>query len=315
MGLFPRSIEEYVALAGVPRGPLSKIYLVDAVNGDDGNPGTSFQQPMATVEAAEAACTAGQHDVVLLLANATAQNLTAVLTWDKAYTHLLGMCAPTHVSQRARIFQGAAVTAVSPSVNITASGCMFKNVMLYQGVANAGNLLNVQVTGGRNYFENVHFAAPGAADHAINTGAALKLNAAEENLFKGCTIGLTTIALATGYSLLLVDGDAARNKFVDCDFVMRAGATTAYFGEMVDGTSILDYLMFDGCQFVNVSTTNAVGTAFLFVNPNADRRILMKNCTGYGLGAWDTTNTDVVLGDMGTPTALDLSGVALAMDG
>ena len=315
MGLFPRNLNNFIALQGIPRGPKSKIYLVDPDNGSDNNPGTNFRWPLASIAAAEDLCVDNQNDCVVYLGGDTSDNLAAVLTWDKSYTHLVGWSAPVPVANRARIFQGAAVTAVSPSVNITGSGCIFKNVMFYQGVADAGNLLNVQVTGERNYFENVHFAAPGNAAHAINTGGALKLNGAGECFFKNCTIGLTTIALATGYSLLLVDGDAARNKFENCDFIMRAGATTVYFGETVDATAILDYLLFDSCRFINVSTTNAVGTAFLFVNPSADRQILMRKCTGFGLGAWDTTNTDVVLGDMGTPTAVDLSGVAIAMDG
>jgi len=315
MGLFPRDIDAFLSIQGIPRGPNSQVYLVDTTNGLAANLGTKLIHPMESIETAEAACTAGQHDVVLYIASASGDNTAAVVTWDKDYTHLVGWCAPCGVSNRSRLFQGAAVTAVSPSVNITASGCIFQNLTLFQGVADAGNLINVQVTGGRNYFENVHFAAPGNAAHAINGGGALLLCAAEECLFNKCTVGLTTVALATGYSLLRVDADSARNTFKDCDFIMRAGATTVYFGEMVDATAILDYLMFDGCKFINVSTTNAVGTAFLFVNPNADRQILMKNCTGFGLGAWDTTNTDVVLGDMGTPTGVDLSGVAIALDG
>ncbi|MFH1743996.1 MAG: hypothetical protein ABIH23_33740, partial [bacterium] len=68
MGLFPRNLNEYVASMGIPRGPLSKAYLVDTVNGSDSNPGTNWQSPLLTLEAAEDLCVADRHDTVLFLA-------------------------------------------------------------------------------------------------------------------------------------------------------------------------------------------------------------------------------------------------------
>lgn len=41
MGLFPRQLTEYVSLLGIPVGPYSNIYIVDPINGNDSNPGTS----------------------------------------------------------------------------------------------------------------------------------------------------------------------------------------------------------------------------------------------------------------------------------
>ncbi len=46
MGLFPKNLNEYLALQGIPRGPYSQVYIVDPANGSDSNPGTSFTQPL-----------------------------------------------------------------------------------------------------------------------------------------------------------------------------------------------------------------------------------------------------------------------------
>ena len=79
MSLFPRNLNEYVASLGIPRGPKSKAYLVDPVNGSDSNPGTSWQAPLKTVTAAEALCVGDRHDAVLFLSGDTADNPTAAI--------------------------------------------------------------------------------------------------------------------------------------------------------------------------------------------------------------------------------------------
>jgi len=316
MSLFPRAIDEYLVLTGIPRGPDSNVYIVDAANGSDSNPGTSYKKPLATIAAAYALCTANQHDVVLVLAGSSGNTLSAALTWSKNYTHLIGMCAPTHAGQRARIFQLSTLTGASPLLTISASGCIFKDFYIFQGVDDATSLINVSVTGGRNYFENVHFAGGGHAAMAINGGASLKLDGAEENLFRHCTIGVDTIAAATGMAGILFDGAAQRNVFEDCHISMYAGNAGAIWVEVADTTGIDRYTIFKDCIFTNTNKANyelTAGFAIPAIAGNRPARIFLKDCMGYGAAVWDANDRGVLMGNMNAVTGADLSGVAVEM--
>ena len=314
MGLYPKAIDEYLALIGIPRGPNSNVYIVDAANGSDSNPGTSFKKPLATIAAAYALCTANQHDVVLYLASSSGINLSAALTWSKNYTHLVGWCAPTHVAQRSRIFQLSTLTGASPLLTISATGCIFRDFYIFQGVNDATSLINVSVTGGRNYFKNVHFAGGGHATMAIDGCASLKLDGAEENTFEDCTLGVDTIAAATGVTCLLFDGEAHRNIFKNCRFTLYAGNAGANFVEVADNTGIDRYNIFENCMFINTVTGTALTSAFVIpAGMGAPRRLILKDCLGLGFSKWDANDRDVLFGNMNAVTGADLSGVAVEM--
>jgi hypothetical protein len=312
MGLYPKELIEFIALSGIPRGPNSHYYLVDAVHGDDGNDGNNFKKPLASLTEAEDRCVTNHHDAVILLSGPTGDTLSAALTWDKSYTHLLGWCAPTRVAQRARIFQLSTLTDASPLITISGSGNVFKDFYAFQGVADTGSLIDVSVTGGRNYFENVHFAGGGHATQAIDGGASLKLDGAEENTFKYCTVGVDTIAYATGMDCLLFDGEAHRNTFEDCLFQMWAGNGGAAWVEVADATGIDRWNRFINCGFINTGTTLTSG----FVIPagmGSPRRLFLENCRGFGATKWDANDRGVLMGNMNAVTAADLSGVMVEM--
>ncbi len=304
------------ALSGVPFGVNAKYYFVDPANGNDSNDGLSLQTAVAGLEAAEDKCVANQHDTVFYIAGSSSNNLAAALTWDKNYTHLIGICAPTHAAQRARIFQTSTLTGASPLLTISATGCIFKNFYIFQGVDDATSLINVSVTGGRNYFENVHFAGGGHATQAINGGASLYLNGAEENLFVGCTIGVDTIPAATGMVALLMDASAQRNVFRDCHFSMLAGHTGAAFVEVVDTEGIDRYNIFDQCLFTNSNVANfsmASGFVIPAIAANRPARLILKDCLIYGTTTLDVSDRGVLMGNMNAVTGADLSGVAVQL--
>jgi hypothetical protein len=269
---------------------------------------------MKSITAAYAACTSGQNDVVALIGDASSITLSAALTWAKDYTHLVGMCAPTNVGQRSRIFQLSTLTGASPLLNITANGCIFRDLYIFQGVDDATSLINVQVTGGRNYFENVHFAGGGHASQAVDGGASLKLAGAEECLFRGCTIGVDTIAAATGMVGLLIDSDAKRCTFDSCNFTMYAGSTGARFVEIADSAGFDRYLIFRDCLFINDSATVTLTSAFTIPSGmgSATHRILMKGCGAVGAADWDSGDRGIMYLDSGTITAGGNAGLLQA---
>ena len=132
------------ALAGVPFSKNAKYYFVDPVNGDSGNSGTSIEDPLDSVTTAEDKCVANQHDTIFYMAASSTDAWTASLTWDKSYTHLIGICAPTMIAQRARI-HNETTSGQTPLLDISATGCIFKNFYIFQGVDEAVANINVQV--------------------------------------------------------------------------------------------------------------------------------------------------------------------------
>lgn len=309
MGLFPRAITEYLAALQIPRGPNSNIYLVDPANGDDDNPGDKWTAPLKTLTAAEEKCVANQNDVVLLLANNGSITLTEKLTWDKNYTHLVGMCAPVRTAQRARIFAASDMDDAE-LIEISATGCIWKNVYIFNGPAEATALGCVKVSGGRCYFENVHFAGPGHASNAIDGAYALGLYGGDgEHLFKDCTFGLTTVGAATGVRCVaFLGGYTPRVVFEDCTFAIHATNAGAMIVEADGGDSIIEYALWKNCLFFN-EAEQAIDTAFEIDTVNAARQhFLLLNCwRNSGIDDWeDQAKACVWVGgspDMGVGTS------------
>lgn len=292
------------------------VYFVNGADGSDSNSGESPDQALLTINAAFAKCTANQNDIVYLIGDSSGVTMSAALDWNKNYTHLIGVCAPTRVGQRARIFQLSTLTGASPLLTVSASGCVFSNFYIFQGVNDNTSLINVSVTGGRNYFENVHFAGGGHATQAIDGGASLKLDGAEENTFVDCTIGVDTISAATGMVGILFDGEAHRNVFENCRVTMYAGNTGAAFVEVADGTGIDRYTIFDNCQFINSNSDNfAMASGFVIpaFAANNSSRILLKDCMIHGTTKLDASDQGVLYGNMNAVTGADASGLAVEL--
>ena len=252
MGLFPKNLNEYVASLGIPRGPLSKAFCYDTVNGSDSNTGTSWQSPLLTLEAAEDLCTADRHDTVIAIAGDTANNPAAAIAWDKDYTHLVGLSSGVYgLGQRCRVVTLAA-TAVTPTITFSSNGCIVKNIQFYNEKA-AGSAAGVAiVTGSRNYFENVFFMTPVATDAASYS---LKMSGSE-NVFKHCTIGqYTNFRSAASYGLWLYGATAvSRNLFDECMFMAWSGGTPSAHAHVFVDSAIVTVpwvTIFKDCLFLN----------------------------------------------------------------
>lgn len=307
-----------VSSFGLPVMPMSlppggTVFFLDPANGSDGNDGRSLESAFASMETAYAALTTNKNDILFYVAGASGLNLTAALVWSKSYTHLIGLCAPTMTAQRARIFQTSTLTGASPLITISGSGCIFANLYIFQGVDDATSLINVKVTGGRNYFSNVHFAGGGHATQAIDGGASLMLDAAEENTFVDCTIGVDTIDAATGMVGILFDTEAHRNIFRNCVVRIRAGNAGAAFVEVADATGIDRDTIFDNCLFLNNSATSLTSGFVMPAGMGAPRKLLLKDCMIVGATKLDANDRGVLFGNMNAITGADLSGVAVEL--
>ena len=292
-------------------------YYLDPTNGSDGNSGLSRDDAFATLPTAYAAIPANENNVLVYIAGTSSITLSSAFTWAKSYTHFVGECAPSRVGQRARIFQLSTLAGASPLFTVSGTSCIFKNIYTFQGVDDATSLINWSVTGERNYFENMHFAGGGHATQAINGGASLKVTGSE-NLFVNCTIGVDTIAAATGMVGILFDGQASRNTFEGCDVTMYAGNTGAAFVEVADETGIDRYTSFrKGCLFFNSNSDNfLMASGFLipeFAANNSSRILVDPTCMIHGTTKLDASVRGVLYGGLNAYTGADLSGVAVEL--
>lgn len=309
MGLFPKNLNEFVAGMGIPRGPLSKVYLVDPVNGSASNTGTSWQSPLLTLEAAYAKCTADRHDCVLFLAGDSECNPAATITWNKDYTHLIGLSPNAYgLGQRCRVVAQAGVGA-SPVITFASNGCIVKNMQFNnEKVSGAASGMAV-VTGLRNYFENCFFMAPTANDAASYS---LKMSGSE-NLFVRCTIGqYTNFRANASYGLWLFGASTClRNKFVKCEFLSWNSATHVHVYVDSEVAVVPWVIWFEDCFF---GGNHSGGTILAYAiddnSISAGRQIIMRGHNDFlGCTAVADPLTYVFTAEQGTGTQ---SGLLMA---
>lgn len=290
-------------------------YYLDPTNGSDSNDGKTPAKAVKTFPVAYALLTDGANDILYYIAGTTSLTLTAQIAWAKSYTHFVGVCAPTQTGQRARIFSPATGT-ISPVMNITGSGCVFANLYVVQQSVNASALIDVSVSGGRNFFVNCHFTGPNNSTNAVDGGCALNFaSGGSENTFIDCTIGVDTVDAATGVVCVMwpATGGVARNRFVDCDFVIHAGNAGAAFMEFPAAVGVDRYQIFRDCLFLNTSLTQLT-TAFV-VNSDfgtvstGNKKLVLKDCWGVGFPQYDSAQTHYVISNSPAVTAADLQGV------
>jgi len=322
----PTKFPHGVSSQGVPvlggQGIMSngKAYFVDPTNGSDSNDGKTAKTAKATIAAGEDLLVANQNDVLYYFASSTGPTLSSTLTWDKDYTHFIGICAPTMIGQRCRIFQLSTATGVSPLINITANGCSFKNLYISHGVADATSKVCVQVTGDRNYFENVHFAGIGDDLMDVDGACSLKLDGATENRFVNCAIGLDTKdagSAATNYGILF-DTDSSKNVFDDCLIYRRIEHNTNHvLVAMADGTGMGAFTLFRNCIFLYCATNQTYHGTTVFGIPvvsSLSRKFILKNCVAVSGNAtpisWDSSSRGILWADMVAPAATAAGGLS-----
>lgn len=335
---FPNGITSFgVPVLGTIGGlPFTgNYYFVDPVNGADGNEG-SVELPLKTLYGALAKCTAGNNDVVVLVGNgaasgsarlstANAQSITpsattGTLNWNKDATHLIGVCAPTGVAQRARIAPPSgtytATTFGSDAfINVTASGCYFANISVFCGFSTgSASMIAWTDSGSRNAYSNVNIF--GMADAASAGGAnarTLKLNGGGEHTFIGCTLGGDTVARSAANATVELAGGTARNSFIDCTFPFQCSAGTPE-GLRVAAASGMDrYALFKGCSFINnVGSTSTTMSALATLAASAGGQVVIQNSASVGITEFgsDANSLGQIYVDMAAPSA-SAGGIAV----
>lgn len=252
-------------LMGGGNGIGAKVYFVDPANGSTGNDGLSPDAALASVGAAYAKTIDKSGDTIYFLndgnTSGSSREATLPITWSKDNVHLVGLCAPAVVSQRARItpVTTAALTAV-PVIDVTGNGNIFANLQIAHFGADTNSIATqgVAVSGARNYFHNVHMVGI-VNDHTGDeaAGVDLLIDGGEENVFNHCAIGVDTVVRSVANASVEFTTAAKRNLFEDCYFAMSTDAGTPVFVK-ADGSGDLDrWTIFKNCSFVNAMESGA----------------------------------------------------------
>lgn len=256
-------------------------------------------KPDATLLAAYNRCVSGNNDVVVLVGNgatsATAR-VDSAFTWAKDATHLIGICAPGLISQRARIAPSSATAAFTPFFTISGNGCAFQNVQWFAGFAAGGaSQLAVVVSGGRNYFKNCQIAGMVDTDGVSGDSAgsrSLKISGTGENLFEDCTIGADTIARSTSNATLELAGATPRNVFRRCLFPFFTD-NGGVLGILGTGAGCIDrFNLFEWCTFMNAikSTSTQMSVLVSLTSASPGGMLLFRQHAMIGITILADTN-------------------------
>lgn len=266
---------------------VGNIYYVDPSAGSDSNAGDAPDNALATVAAAYALCTSGNHDVVLI--NPTGgtgrTTETTAITWAKRFTHLIGNAAPTMQDARAGISFGT-----GGSLTISENGCLF-STLTFNGTTD----INVPVTisGDYNSFLGCDFKGSLNDTTGDDTAArALVIDGGQENYFANCTFGADTFTRSTTNATVEFATAASRNFFDGCEFIMavdNAGPVHIKF----TGTSAIDrWLAFRDCSFYSFSANNGtpVTAVMDLSSQTATGHVrMLGSCVSQGATDWEAS--------------------------
>ncbi len=287
------------------------IYFVAPGTGNDLNSGTS-DQPLKTLARALALATAGQNDIIYLLAQsntaaATTDYQNTTLLWNKDLVHLIGVNGSPMLGQRSRVALDAAYATASNLITVSANGCLFANIEFFAGVASVLPTGCMKVTGQRNHFVNCQISGMGNSANDIAAAYSLWLAAGAENVFDGCYIGLDTVTLgAAANSQILCTLAATRNLFRSCIFATYTNHATNNNFLRAPTSSLDRWLQFDNCRFINpVDASSTLLTQAFIVASDAGGSVLLTGADTGVVGAtdWNSTDSGTVVAVNGTVTA------------
>jgi hypothetical protein len=145
------------------------------------------------------------------------------------------------------------------------------------------------------------------------------LNAAHENRFFNCVLGLDTIDAGTAANAELeFDSESSRNVFDECVFQRRIESNTNHpLIKLTDGYGVGSFTLFRDCTMVYTSVNAVYHGTTIFSIPviaSPTRKIILRrymavsgNSTGI---AWDSNSRGIIYSDM--PTTAGASGGGLA---
>lgn len=308
------------------------IYHVKPSSGNNGNTGDHPDSAFKTLAYAHSKMSADQNDICLMYAESNTAGSTTdyqstTLTWSKDACHLIGVNAGQRLSHRARIALTSAYDTASNLMTVTADGCLFQGVELFEGVAGTNPTGCLKINAGtRNHFRNCHIAGIGNDANDIAGAYSLSLiGNATENYFEDCVIGVDTISRGSADSIYEIYMDTstgvvsglkpARNIFKGCYVLGLAGSATQYLFLKIASGGADRFVMFDGCHFINAGTTVGGGSTMNYafsVASDANGKVILAGGTSITGAADVADNPGNIFSASGIPSATD-AGLTIAV--
>lgn len=262
------------------------VFYVDPGAGSDtANDGSTPNNAYATIRAAYAALTANQDDVLILNGSSSTGRTseTAVVTWAKRRTHIIGTGVPRKINPRNGLGVAAALTGQTTTAifTLTATNCSFTNMSFASFQDN--NLL-VDLQADYATFRNVHFQ--GIAHDTTGDDAnarSLLITGSGEHEFYDCTIGVDTVTRSAANASLELTGSCPRNKFFNCDFPVYADNAGVLWVKASTGNCFERFLLFKECNFYNPTDGSSTGlTVGMTLSATGNGEIRMVDSTWNG---------------------------------
>ena len=285
---FPNGVSSFgVPVIGGATMPFTGAhYFVDYVNGSDGASGKSVRKALKTIQKAHDKCVAGKNDVIYLIGDGASTGfgyITEQLVWDKNAVHLVGVCAPSRVANRAKIEWLSSATRTATMIDFSANGCIWTNIHVFHDYPTGAANTAIAMTGQRNYFSNCHLAGGGHITGAAHADSStMTITGDGENTWEDCTFGVDTITSGAGANAVLQFATAAvRHQFIRCRITKYAGATGALFCKFPTG-SVDRYIIFEDCLFIN-SNLNFTMTVAMTIDSGIGGYVVLQGGALIGL--------------------------------
>lgn len=278
---------------------LGNTFFVDSVNGSDTScDGKTWENPLATLDAAIGKCTASNGDTIYVApwhAETEATAATAIATLDIAGVSVIGLGRglemPTFTFTAAdatfsitaasckvsglKFVSNVADTAVGVTVAATADGLEFTNNVFRDSAANKEFLVGLSVAAGTTDIKiignNFKTTAAAGSTNAIlllggHTNSQIKDNVVFGKYSTGCILGSAAISLG-----LLVDNNKLINAEAAAALTLKTDCTGILSNNYLAGTtSIAAALVGDDAMFCfNNYVTGAVAASAI-INPAVD---------------------------------------------
>lgn len=287
--------DELLALIGVGN-PFSKVYYVDATNGNDSWGGLSPDRAFLTLQAALDATTTNNHDAIVLSANA-AHVLTDELVISKNRVHIFGTGfregAP--MGQRSRITMGATTGTAIAAINITGVGVTLNNLKITSSDTLSTSVYGVADGGEFTILRNCWIEKNTDLDQ---TGAAELLCNSDTGAYIGCTIGNMIYQPSVARQNVLftretITGKVARDVyFEECNFLSFATSTT-FVNCRATTNDIERMALFRRCHFESKQGSSLQDEAFGIASALTDANVSLQDCSVVNITNIATASSNV----------------------
>lgn len=265
----------------------------------------------ATPIAGEVQMVAYRNDVMLIAPGNYVQ--TAVLTWDKAYAHMIGMAGPGlghDYGDAVGVNLYTETASIAKVIDI--NGCsqsMFINVGFNNNGANAANIAAVQLDALGIYMKGCTIIGNmnDTQGASANCASLIFKNGAMYPLIEDCFIGSECWGVRSGTNSgqILFNEAGQPNDGLIRKCIVRSNSVTAAACMVAINpyNAIGRGWVFDNCGFMNnASSGGGQGTqlnqVFYWASNDAGTEIALHHCWATGCDEWQDTDAGKVMADM-----------------